>query len=275
VCLWSTIIDAERFRGLSDGAGWLYTRLYALAGHEGKHGVLSLGVEGLAWRLREPRKKLVARLEELRDRGLIGLRDDAVSITDWSREQAEETDAERKRRFRAQRKEQRECVPNTESEIAPERSLGSAASVRTTSGRGPDNVDLDGDGDRDGERDKDGERHSTSSGELSASSKSKPAKRKTPLCCDWSPNTEHEALARELAVDLRSEAAKFRDHAQANGRLLADWNAGFRGWLRNATRVRGSAKSDGKSRTQRTIDAGLEALRRIDAADARREVRRT
>jgi hypothetical protein len=76
-----------------------------------------------------------------------------------------------------------------------------------------------------------------------------------------------------MRVDLTSEAAKFRDHAHANGRELADWNAGFSCWLRNVTRFGRNVRSEAKSRAERIRDAGLEALRKIEEAEAGREPR--
>lgn len=51
----------------------------------------------------------------------------------------------------------------------------------------------------------------------------------------WEPNATHERIAREEGVNMKREVLKFRDHAQANGRTLKDWDAGFRTWLRKAS----------------------------------------
>ena len=80
----------------------------------------------------------------------------------------------------------------------------------------------------------------SSSRALSSSSasavKEKPplgAKRKRPMPDGWEPNAGHAEIAEISGRDLALEAAKFRDHALANGRLQIDWDAAFRNWLRN------------------------------------------
>ena len=42
-----------------------------------------------------------------------------------------------------------------------------------------------------------------------------------------------------MGQGLALEAAKFRDHALSNNRLLVDWDAGFRNWLRKAAELSG------------------------------------
>lgn len=58
--------------------------------------------------------------------------------------------------------------------------------------------------------------------------------RKTRLPDDWHPTADHEQTAQRLHLDLESEAEDFRNHAQAQGRLLANWDAGFRSWLKKS-----------------------------------------
>lgn len=60
------------------------------------------------------------------------------------------------------------------------------------------------------------------------------AKRAVPYPDSWSYSDAHKELARELRVDLKSEAEHFRDWALAKGSVYKDWNAAFRNWLRNA-----------------------------------------
>jgi len=101
-------------------------------------------------------------------------------------------------------------------------------------------------------------------------------KRRSILPEGWAPNDSHHAIAAEQGVDLQSEATKFRDHAEATGRLMADWDAAFRTWLRNARRFGGSVTGHAPPKTTRTdriIDAGHEALRLLDEAEERRKAR--
>ena len=58
--------------------------------------------------------------------------------------------------------------------------------------------------------------------------------RKTRLPDNWQPNPEHHATAHRLHLNLDSEAEDFRNHAQAQGRRLVDWDAGFRSWLKKS-----------------------------------------
>jgi Helix-turn-helix domain len=60
----------------------------------------------------------------------------------------------------------------------------------------------------------------------------------TPFPPDWHPHRGHERTAERRGVDLDHEAAQYRAHALANDRRLADWDAGFDGWLGNAKATR-------------------------------------
>jgi hypothetical protein len=78
---------------------------------------------------------------------------------------------------------------------------------------------------------------STPSGlELDGEPEQKPrrkAKRATQLPASWAPTDAHRELARTEGRDCDREATKFRDHAEATGRVMKDWNAAFRTWLRS------------------------------------------
>jgi hypothetical protein len=129
------------------------------------------------------------------------------------------------------------------------------------------------DPDRDVEMGVNGKEAETGSRRASPSAKARTSKRRTSLRQDWSPNSGHHAIAGDEGLDVQSEATKFRDHAQATGRVMADWDAAFRTWLRNARRFgaafNGSAAPKA-TRTDRIIDAGREALRRVQEAEERR-----
>lgn len=51
---------------------------------------------------------------------------------------------------------------------------------------------------------------------------------------DWAPTAEHRAYAKTHFLDVEREAETFRAHAEATGRKLERWDAGFRQWLLKA-----------------------------------------
>lgn len=87
----------------------------------------------------------------------------------------------------------------------------------------------------------------------------KPKKaRKSSLPADWKPNETALAKACELGVDVSHEADCFRDHHVSRATLLADWNAAFRNWLRNAKRFsRGGGSCAPRNNPTETALAGL------------------
>lgn len=67
----------------------------------------------------------------------------------------------------------------------------------------------------------------------SQSEETEPKKqRKRQIPDSWHPTEKH--YADHPSIDVDHEAEAFRDHAIANSRTLADWDAGFRNWLRKA-----------------------------------------
>lgn len=56
----------------------------------------------------------------------------------------------------------------------------------------------------------------------------------TRLPKDWVPIASHYDLAKERGVDIAVEADNFRDHAEAQDRHAARWNAAFTQWLKKA-----------------------------------------
>lgn len=110
-------------------------------------------------------------------------------------------------------------------------------------------------------------------GSASADEPPKPAKRKCKLPDDWEPNAQHYTLAVEQGVDPNAELAKFRDHAIATGRLMLDWDACFRTWLRNARGYapRGVAPPPRSTRSERILSAAAAAVELLNAADQEAE----
>lgn len=114
----------------------------------------------------------------------------------------------------------------------------------------------------------------TSVGGASASAEdAQPTKRrarKTRLPDDWTPTPEHEQTARRLHLDLESEVEDFRNHAQAQGRLLVNWDAGFRSWLKKSAEY--AQERQGRQNTYRNQAQILQDMRAQAAqATARRQ----
>jgi hypothetical protein len=82
-----------------------------------------------------------------------------------------------------------------------------------------------------------------------------PRKRATQLPDDWQPNEQHRDYATQERVDLEFQAAKFRDHARANGKTQKDWDATFRNWLRTAVEWR---KDSGPVQPARSLQRATE-----------------
>lgn len=51
----------------------------------------------------------------------------------------------------------------------------------------------------------------------------------------WKPSADSMRLAQRLGADAARELERFRLHAQANRRRLADWDKGFQLWLKTGT----------------------------------------
>lgn len=60
---------------------------------------------------------------------------------------------------------------------------------------------------------------------------------KTRLPASWTPKSTHTQYASDEGIALDFQAERFRTHAEANDRMLADWDAGFRNWLLKAERT--------------------------------------
>jgi len=56
------------------------------------------------------------------------------------------------------------------------------------------------------------------------------------LPISWKPTTAHEDYARENSIDIVFASQQFRDHAEATGRSMKNWDAAFRLWLSNSVK---------------------------------------
>lgn len=78
-------------------------------------------------------------------------------------------------------------------------------------------------------------------GAPASASKAKRPRGRTQLPEDWQPMDKHRTYAAEHGLDLEREAFRFRNHAVANGRVQANWNAAFTTWLDKARDFRPKA----------------------------------
>lgn len=63
--------------------------------------------------------------------------------------------------------------------------------------------------------------------------------RRHALPADWKPNEKHHSLALELGLDLNGQVEEFRDYEAGKRRVMLDWDATFRNWLRNTVKFQG------------------------------------
>jgi hypothetical protein len=77
---------------------------------------------------------------------------------------------------------------------------------------------------------------------------------RTRIASEWQPSADGLAYATERAIDAE-EIEAFRDYHLAHGSLMADWDAAWRTWCRNAVKF------------NRTKPASPPLLQVIDGAD--------
>jgi Helix-turn-helix domain len=75
---------------------------------------------------------------------------------------------------------------------------------------------------------------------------------------EFTYNENHKRLAQELNVDINHEFELFKDYALQNDRMLCDWNAGFRHWLRKTKDFKPRQKLISSPKKQETSYASVE-----------------
>ncbi len=89
---------------------------------------------------------------------------------------------------------------------------------------------------------------------------------KSELPAGWAPAPDQRVLAAELGVSLEREAAKFRDHALANGRRAVRWDSAFAGWLRKAAEL--GSGTNGHRGVNGVRDRAAELMAKADRLEA-------
>lgn len=105
-------------------------------------------------------------------------------------------------------------------------------------------VDVESDGDGDGE------------------TRAKPRQRSTVMPKDWTPNPNHQTIAKDNRLDLAYQAIQFTEHHAAKGTTFKNWDMAFNTWLRKAAEYGG--RTNGSARPQRDLP---DARRLVSAPD--------
>jgi len=186
-----------------------------LRGHEGKVKRPNLRTLAVMWRIPVD---AVERLEAaaIADRA-ISVVDGEWIIVNWA--QYQDPSVERSKRYRA-----------AKSRLSPSRH----DTQRHATSR-PDTNSLSR-ATRDIDRDK---KHPPLLSPPSVGTEKKGVSNRSKLPDSWAPNDAHRDMARKLSLNLEAEFESFKDHAEANGRVLKSWDAGFRYWLRKAQQFHG------------------------------------
>ena len=71
-------------------------------------------------------------------------------------------------------------------------------------------------------------------------------KRRATIPDDWEPSDHHRELAGNLRVNISEQATRFRNHADATGRLMVNWDAAFNLWLERSTDFGGATAASRK-----------------------------
>jgi hypothetical protein len=96
--------------------------------------------------------------------------------------------------------------------------------------------------------------------------KAKRAKPKTKYPEDFTPDETGVAACTRAGLNQAEELGKFRNHHEARGTLMANWQAGFRTWLDKAVEFRrGKARGDNRSTTVPGPVGKDPALAKLDA----------
>jgi hypothetical protein len=189
------------------------------------------GVRGLAVLVGMPFEVVDQAVEELAKDGCVELRGEWLVAKNFiDAQEADQTDAQRAREYRARRRDRAmlDKLPEPR-QLSIDAVTGRDDRVTGVGGvRHSDPADPAVPSDP-------AEPASRSTGSPSAPTGSggKKGKRKQQLPPDWKPSPKHEVLAIERGVDLADQATRFRDSAVAHARVYADWDAAFANWLRS------------------------------------------
>lgn len=216
------ILEDEKTAPLSDAAFRLFTSMIFLADDHGNVRADARWLQGQVWWAHREPPQVAAILREVYDAQLIqvyGVRGGVYAhLLGWEKHQRIDNAGK-----------PRVPLPTDPEAImfSPDMEPAAASSRILAASRGEIRLDPDPDKDRDPDKDMELPRGKPAD-------KPKRPPRRSQLSADWSPRTEERAWASANGLSCDAEVAKFRDHHAAKGSLMADWNAAFRTWLRNA-----------------------------------------
>lgn len=230
-------------------------------------GLISLdghGVRGLAGLIRMPPEMVEEHFQQILDDGRVQIRGDYLVVPNYiEAQEATQSDAQRQRECRARRRDKAmlgeldKMSQNVNAQCDNESQNATKCRGVVTNGHSVPYRTVPS-------------RTHNKNSALARDQKQKRSTkttRGTQIPDTWKP-VDHGSLADHYRLDLDAEAAKFRDHALATGRVLKDWNAGFRNWLRKAAEFKRDGSS-GKKKTQH--ERNLEILGLSEEDDGQRE----
>jgi len=77
-------------------------------------------------------------------------------------------------------------------------------------------------------------------------------KRAHALPKDFTPQDSHRELAKKHGVDLDAELPQFRDHHEARGTTMKNWDSALNTWIRNAAKFAGKGKKAAQPLAEKT-----------------------
>ncbi len=234
------IVDDEKTGPLSDTAWRLFTSMIVMADDFGNVRADVRWLQSQIWWAHENPPNVLKALVELSRAGLVrpyGVRGGTyVNLTGWFKHQRIDNASKGHQNPKPDDPQAVDIsIADPESPLAPRNDdvkedvqTSRGESPRTAASRGSDlDLDLERDLDVEGERE----------GDAAAKPRARPRRPKAAqvaLPSDWSPRSQEREKAVALGLDIERELVRFRNHHEAKGSRMADWNAALRTWLDNS-----------------------------------------
>lgn len=243
------ILEDEKTSRLSDTAFRLFTSMIILADDHGNVRADARWLQAQIWWAAAAPPDALAALLELWSAGLVhvyGVRGGTyATLTGWTKHQR--VDNAGKGRVPAPDDPDARKVAVDEGRLTCTDELLAAScgeSRRVAANFGEKPLDQEGDQDPEGEGNPPRKRGESRAPASRVSQAGVPPRD----LATWQPQESERRLAQSLAtkdglpIVVEEEAEKFREYYTANGKALADLNAGFRGWLRKVAQFEREAR---------------------------------